>query len=116
MELLREKVVQKVITSVVNPEITTEVNNDGELGVSFYTIYLGFTNILNNELFKKELSFILRESEIENVIKKQKLKLEDVFAKYINEKEKENDMAKEDALKISEAYRQLIRSELQFIK
>ncbi len=113
MELLREKVVKKVVAFIEVPIITIELHVDKELGVSFFTIYLTFSNTIDLDSFRKELSFILRESEIEEVLTEKKLKLEDVFAKYINDKE--NHMAKTDALKISDAYTQLIKSEIQFI-
>ncbi len=115
MELLREKFIKKVVALVVEPVITTDIHNDGELGVSFYSICLGFSNILDYDSLRKELSFILRGSEIDEVLERKKLKLEDVFAKYINDKDNENNMAKTEAFKISEAYTQLIKSELQFI-
>ena len=114
MELFREKVVKKVVTLIESPRITAELQTDKDMGVYFYTIYLNFVNILDVDSFRKEMSFILKETEVEEVFRKKKLKLEDVFAKYINDKDGENEETRLDAEKIANAYVQLIKAEKQF--
>jgi len=114
MELVREKVVRKIIGYVSHPIITADLQTDNELGISFYTIYLGFSDILNNEGIIKELSFILRENEIDRVIKNKKLKLEDVFAKYIGDNKQIDETTRLEAEKISNAYSQIIKDEKHF--
>jgi len=115
MELFREKVVKKVLTLIESPTITAELQTDSELGVYFYTIYLSFVGILDAELFRKEMSFILKEAEIEEIFTNKKLKLEDVFAKYINDKNDDNEETRLEAEKIANAYVQLIKAEKQFV-
>jgi hypothetical protein len=115
MELFREKVVKKVVTLIESPTITAELQTDSELGVSFYTIYLSFVNILDAKLFRKEMSFILKGAEVEDIFTNKKLKLEDVFAKYINDKDGENEETRLEAEKIANAYVQLIKAEKRFV-
>ncbi len=114
MELLKEKIVKKVIPLIDSPVISTERHVDNDLGVSFYSIYLSFNRILDFDQLKKELGFTMRESEVEEILHNKRLKLEDVFAKYINDHDNENEMASKDAEKISSGYTQLIKSEKLF--
>jgi hypothetical protein len=114
MELVRDKVVKKIVGFVSHAVVTAELQTDKEMGISFYTIYLYFSEILNLEGLRKELSFILREYEIEKVIDEKKLKLEDVFAKYINDKKEIDEITRLEAEKISNSYNQIIKAEKHF--
>jgi len=109
MVLTHQKLVQRIVPALENPAVAVEFNGDEQTGIYFFRIFLTFTACTDEESLLRELLYTLKKPEAEAALKNHRIKLEDIFAKYIGEDYQKNQEFALQARKIAAEYEQIIK-------
>ncbi len=113
MDLTSEKIVIRVLKYLKNPSISIKLSSNEQTEIYFYSIFLNFTDITDREKLTKELSNTYKKEVVSKIFEEKRIKLEDIFAKYIGKEILSNsNETKLQAKKIAEEYKSLISSDI----
>ncbi len=85
MILTQKELLLRIVDYLDSPEIKIEKSFREDYALSFYTIYLIFGGIRDELMLRKVLGFTHKRADVDEILMKKQLKLDDIFADYIGE-------------------------------